>query len=225
MIRFDIEYDNDYKGVITSINTKKYEKVDQKLKDVFIRHFNERDYKRKKLDAFKKSLENNNFQIITDYDFDNNKNINSKSDKFGFLIFDYNKLIPLIESLEINTNKKFEDIIDNNSIILISVDIENVFDMIYKLGANIFNITFTPYELFNKKITAIINFSFGDESNITRKLLSVLEIYNYIYNRAYELVKILSEKIPSSKIFDAIDSEEYPEAIELKTLLGTFNFY
>lgn len=223
MIRFSFNEKENPVFVTSPINTIKHENTNSKLKDGFIRHFNERDYKKHKIEIFKKICEKNNSQLITDYDIETSKNVNVKAEFFTFVVFDYMKFLNLINSLITSSGKDFYHLTECANFYLI-IDIEDIFDAFFKIGFAIKEISFTPYELFSKK--AMLNLGFYLENSgyyIDKEIFSMLESYNYIYNHAFELIKTLSEKYSMQKIFDVIDSQETPEAKELKKLFDTFS--
>ena len=194
----------------------------QKLKSIFTRKFNERNYKQNKVNMFKNSCIKNGFQLITDYDFEQNKNIDSTNHNFIFLLFDYKKFYNIINSLESVIGISISEIIDRSYFYLV-IDVENIFDAMNEIGFNISDITFTKYELFMKKIMIQFNLDYSNNGYcINRNLFAIFEIYNYIYNHAYELIDKLSKKYSVSKIFDIITNQTDNEATELNILLSTF---
>ena len=101
----------------------------------------------------------------------------------------------------------------------------------YALGSKLYYLRYSKNlelkneieELFNRKIMLKCsiqtkNFNY----NITKQQLATLEIYNYIYNHAYELLQKILSYCPVTKVFDVITAQQTPEAKELNTLINTF---
>lgn len=221
MIYFTFEdIENNY-GLESKINIQKYDSTDLKLRSIFNRYFNEHDYKQNKINKYEKFCKNNNYQLITDFNIndiviDKNKNI------YNFVIFDYKKLNSLINSVKLITGKSYENIIVYSNFYIIC-DIEEIFDNLYINNLIIEEMSITLYELFNRKIMLKCsiqtkNFNY----NITKQQLATLEIYNYIYNHAYELLQKLLSYCHVTKVFDVITAQQTPEAKELNTLINTF---
>lgn len=223
MIHFKInDINSNENKLIESHIYVNHSKQDKKLTSIFTRQFNERNYKQNKFNIFKNSCIQNGFQLITDYNFEQNKDIDLTIHNFIFLLFDYKKFYNIINSLESVVRLSINEIIDHSYFYLV-IDFENIFDAMNEIGFNICDITFTKYELFMKKVMIQFNLDYSNNGYyIDRNLFGILEIYNYIYNHAYELVNNLSKKYPITKIFDIINNQTDEDAKELNKLLSTF---
>lgn len=221
MIYFTFEGSKNNYGLESKIKIQKHNSTNLKLRNIFNRYFNEHDYKQNKINKYEKFCKDNNYQLITDLNFndiiiDKNKNI------YNFVIFDYRKLNFLINSVRLITGKNYENIIAYSNFYIVC-DIEEIFDNLYINNLIIEEMSLTLYELFNKKIMLkctiqINNFNY----NITKQQLVTIEIYNYIYNHAYDLLEKMMSYCSIAKVFDVIIAQQTPEAKELNTLINSF---
>lgn len=216
MIKFTIK--DDQTLFDTYVKSPEFPKIDSRIKEIFTRHFNERDYKKTVLDNIKR-ISKKDFQIISDYNFEENDFIDVNKPNI-FVIFNYRDFEKILNSYIETTHQKISNV-KKQSIMIFIIDVKDFFDVLYQTKTVIQNISFSKYELFTGKMM-LVSWLEGVKFSLNSEILAVIEIYNYIFNKSYELVNKLSQKYPNTKIFDVIEREETEEAKELKTLLYTF---